>query len=325
MSNGEDGQGGRRVRVFLSYSSADRARVAPFVAALERRGFDVFWDPEIPVGTPTYNTYLAEQLDRADRVVVVWTAHSASSSWVIEEANEARSRGVLVPVQLEDCAIPLGFRSVQTLDLRGWSGSADDAAIGRLADSLRGRPTETAAVAAGSGSRRGMGVIAGLLFLAVLAAFAWRVAHRDGDGTRNGDGGGVPPGVTQVDAAPPAPELAPMPDGYQRFGEQRQLVQLAAGEEKAIGGFDLWSAPAGTEPSCATGLIAFSWQVREPYPGGDQFEVRTEIPRNDQTELLGSGASGTATIGWCSSIILRNLNLEPIRVELRFASELGTR
>ena len=32
--------------IFVSYSWADKARVAPLVAALESHGWSVWWDPE---------------------------------------------------------------------------------------------------------------------------------------------------------------------------------------------------------------------------------------------------------------------------------------
>lgn len=43
--------------IFLSYSSDDRGRVRPIVAALERRDWSVWWDREIlPGGSATKNT-----------------------------------------------------------------------------------------------------------------------------------------------------------------------------------------------------------------------------------------------------------------------------
>lgn len=128
------------MKVFVSYSHHDRDRVEPLVRALEANNLSVFWDPEIPVGTPTYNKYLEERLNEADRAIVIWTAASVSSSWVIEEANEALRRGILLPVRLDDAEPPLGFRSVQTLDLRGWSWKTPNRGIDGLVDALSGRP-----------------------------------------------------------------------------------------------------------------------------------------------------------------------------------------
>jgi adenylate cyclase len=36
--------------VFVSYARSDKARVAPLVAAIERQGWSVWWDPEIDAG-----------------------------------------------------------------------------------------------------------------------------------------------------------------------------------------------------------------------------------------------------------------------------------
>ncbi|MBU6478710.1 MAG: TIR domain-containing protein, partial [Xanthomonadaceae bacterium] len=36
--------------VFVSYARADKARVAPLVAAIEAKGWSVWWDPEISPG-----------------------------------------------------------------------------------------------------------------------------------------------------------------------------------------------------------------------------------------------------------------------------------
>ncbi|HXZ68142.1 MAG TPA: TIR domain-containing protein, partial [Alphaproteobacteria bacterium] len=36
--------------IFVSYARVDKARVAPFVAAIEAQGWSVWWDPEITPG-----------------------------------------------------------------------------------------------------------------------------------------------------------------------------------------------------------------------------------------------------------------------------------
>ena len=42
------------------------------------------------------------------------------------KSERAARRGVLLPVQIDDTELPLGFGALQTLDLRSWSGRADD-------------------------------------------------------------------------------------------------------------------------------------------------------------------------------------------------------
>ena len=36
--------------VFVSYARADKTRVAPLVAAIEAKGWSVWWDPDISPG-----------------------------------------------------------------------------------------------------------------------------------------------------------------------------------------------------------------------------------------------------------------------------------
>jgi hypothetical protein len=44
------------------------------------------------------------------------------SSWVQEEADEGRERGILIPLLIDPVKPPMGFRSVQTANLVNWNG-----------------------------------------------------------------------------------------------------------------------------------------------------------------------------------------------------------
>ena len=81
--------------IFFSYAREDQARVAPIVAALEARGWSVFWDQRIPAGQ-TWRSHIGRALDQARCVVVVWSEHAIRSEWVIEEAERGRGRHILV-------------------------------------------------------------------------------------------------------------------------------------------------------------------------------------------------------------------------------------
>ena len=111
--------------VFLSYAAEDRDRVASLVGELERSGFSVWWDRRIGVGS-SFDSEIERELDAASCVVVVWSNASVESHWVREEALEAQGRGILVPVQIDDCRLPLGFRRAQTASLVGWPGRRGD-------------------------------------------------------------------------------------------------------------------------------------------------------------------------------------------------------
>ena len=69
-----------------------------------------------------------------------WTSRSVRSAWVRDEAGEGRDGGRLVPVTLDGCQPPLGFRQYQTIDLSGWSGRPGSHAL----DPLRAAIVQTA-------------------------------------------------------------------------------------------------------------------------------------------------------------------------------------
>lgn len=102
--------------IFISYAREDEARIQPLVRALEKEGWSVFWDRRIPAGQ-TWRSYIGKALTDASCVIVVWSLHSIASSWVSEEADEGKQRGILVPVLLDPVEPPIGFRSIQAANL----------------------------------------------------------------------------------------------------------------------------------------------------------------------------------------------------------------
>ena len=102
--------------VFVSYSRSDKARVAPLVAALEAEGWSVWWDPAIAPGQQ-FDRMIADELERARAVLVVWTADSVESRWVRGEARDGADRGILVPVQFGSARLPIDFRAFHTTNL----------------------------------------------------------------------------------------------------------------------------------------------------------------------------------------------------------------
>jgi adenylate cyclase len=105
--------------VFISYARSDKARVAPLVAAIEAKGWSVWWDPEISPGQE-FDRQIAAELKVAAAVLVVWTPSSVESRWVRGEAREAADRGILVPVRFEGASLPIDVRAIHTTDLDGW-------------------------------------------------------------------------------------------------------------------------------------------------------------------------------------------------------------
>src|SRR5206468_12724196 len=96
--------------VFLSYARADRPRVEPLVRALEGQGFSVWWDPHIAPGQE-FDELIAQELQRAGCVVVVWTENSVPSRWVRGEARDAADRGIILPVRFGQVQLPVDARA----------------------------------------------------------------------------------------------------------------------------------------------------------------------------------------------------------------------
>ena len=109
--------------VFVSYARGDKARVVPLVAAIEAKGWSVWWDPEITPGQQ-FDDQIDAEINAALAVLVVWTPTSVASRWVRGEAREAAERGILVPVRFEQARLPMDVRAIHTTDLDDWGGNA---------------------------------------------------------------------------------------------------------------------------------------------------------------------------------------------------------
>jgi adenylate cyclase len=139
--------------VFVSYARADRARVAPLVAAIVAKGWSVWWDPEITPGQE-FDDQIDAEIDAAKAVMVVWTPTSVTSRWVRGEAREAADRGILVPVRFDNARLPMDVRAIHTTDLDGW---ADDPSspparefLNALGAMIARAPTKVVSAAAGA-------------------------------------------------------------------------------------------------------------------------------------------------------------------------------
>src|SRR6187431_2746592 len=106
--------------VFVSYARADKPLVAPLVAAIEAKGWTVWWDPDMAPGQE-FDDQISAELALARAVLVVWTPKSVTSRWVRGEAREAADRGVLVPARFSAASLPLDVRAIHTIDLDGWN------------------------------------------------------------------------------------------------------------------------------------------------------------------------------------------------------------
>ena len=109
------------MRIFISYANADEPQARILAQALEAVGHSVWWDHTLAAGS-VFSEEIRREIEKAERVLVLWTRQSVRSNWVIDEANLAKSQGKLTPLRLDDCELPFGFGSLHTIDVRG----ADD-------------------------------------------------------------------------------------------------------------------------------------------------------------------------------------------------------
>lgn len=177
--------------MFLSYAHADQARVAKLAEALSAAGLKVWWDTALETGS-RFSKDIERELNAADAVLVVWSAASVASAWVLDEAGHGRDSGRLVPVRIDDVTPPLGFRQYQATDLSAWKGRAGDpkfqavvAAIQRLAGSTAPAiPARAPAKPSGPSRRALFGGVAGVAVLAAGGFAAWTfLGPKPDDGT----------------------------------------------------------------------------------------------------------------------------------------------
>lgn len=123
--------------VFISYKREERDAARRLAEALQKHGFSVWWDAELLPGEQ-YRAVTLEILQNCRAAIVIWSPRSIQSNWVLDEAQRALDRGVLVPVELEKVgAYPLGFGQLHAHDLTSWDGSADHEAIQPLFAAVR--------------------------------------------------------------------------------------------------------------------------------------------------------------------------------------------
>jgi TPR repeat protein len=132
--------------IFLSYAREDQPWAEMLAQTLEGRGWSTFWDRTIPIGK-TWRETIGSELDGARCVIVLWSKTSIDSGWVQEEADDAKRRGVLVPILIDNIQPPIGFRSIQAAHLENWDGKEPRQAFHRLIADIAaqiGRPPREA-------------------------------------------------------------------------------------------------------------------------------------------------------------------------------------
>jgi adenylate cyclase len=137
-------------RIFLSYAREDIDTARQLADAVGDAGHDVWWDRHLHGGS-RFSTEIDRELKDAQVVVVLWTEASIKSAWVQDEAAEGRDTERLVPVSINGCRAPLGFRQFHTVDLGNWDRGADPKQLAELLDAIS--KTAGSDAVAGRGSK----------------------------------------------------------------------------------------------------------------------------------------------------------------------------
>ena len=88
-------------RIFISYSKADPEPTRALADFLTAQGYSVWWDTNLTSGE-VFREVIDRELAAADAVIVIWSAHSVASNWVVSEADDAARRGKLITLRNSD-------------------------------------------------------------------------------------------------------------------------------------------------------------------------------------------------------------------------------
>lgn len=101
--------------VFISYARSDRNVAEHLASLLTERGWTVWWDREL-CGGANFRESIQHALDDAACIIVLWSRSALASPFVVDEAEVARKRGVILPVSIDLSSPPLGFRQIHTVN-----------------------------------------------------------------------------------------------------------------------------------------------------------------------------------------------------------------
>ena len=121
--------------IFLSYAREDRENAKQLADALGAMGWEVWWDRTLVPGT-NFREEIDRQLSAARCVVVLWSDNSLKAQFVLDEADEARERGVLVQALFR----PSVCAESRESQVRRMFGVANEFGAALVYDFYRGEP-----------------------------------------------------------------------------------------------------------------------------------------------------------------------------------------
>lgn len=165
--------------VFISYKRTDRPLVERLDTELRTMEYSVWFDARLELGgSEGFDIEIDREVSAAAAVVVCWTAEAVKSIYVRAEAKKALGRGVLIPIFVQQCDLPVPFNDIDTVDFSGWQGGTSEPCWQRLNKRInelreiqrRNRPAFEAA------SREAYNSLQDKLYPGVLSILARRIA-----------------------------------------------------------------------------------------------------------------------------------------------------
>ncbi|MEW6406674.1 MAG: toll/interleukin-1 receptor domain-containing protein [Chloroflexota bacterium] len=329
-------------QIFISYSRADTSFVSNLISDLISQGLDVWMDQRNISAGQRWDNTIQQALQACDVFVIVLSPNSVASENVLDELSYAISENKrIIPVLYRDCEIPYRLARIQFIDFRGSYQGGLQHLIAEIKQQAHQQPATTRPRGNNRALLTILGIAAAFLFCAALGIGAYILAPyilpTQVPVTEPPIPGVTPPTDIPARSDPtimPSPTFTPEPPhapaientfGVPLYDETQQLITVAPGEQYPLKIMDLWGAPEGAAPSCASGFMVLTWMVRDPYPtGGEDLQILSLIPMGDgRTEVMHSGAQGSTILGYCDEIFLFNNSLRDYRIEIRYASGLN--
>lgn len=348
-------------QIFISYSRVDTNFVTHLIDDLTKQGLNVWLDQRNIGAGQRWDNTIQQALESSDLFVIVLTPSSVASENVLDELSYAiNARKRIIPILFRNCEIPYRIARIQFVDFTRDYQTGFRHLASEISQQSPQRPVIVKKQSASKQIILWLaGLAAAFIFCVALGVGIYMLypyylptptpvsqvaavpttprieAIPTTPRVETAPTIAMPPSPTQVPAQPPQPTDVPSPTlvpphapaidntyGVPLYDEHQELITLTPGEQKTLKIMEMWSAPEGAAPSCASGFMALTWIVRDPYPfGGEDLQLLRLIPMGGgRTEVFASGMQGTASIGYCEEIDLFNNSLQNYRVEIRYAS-----
>ena len=95
--------------IFISYKREEQPKARKLANALEREGWEVWWDPKLRAGEH-FDDVIEKALMESKCVVVMWSKLSVNSRYVKDEATYALNRRSWCPLQSNKWNVRLDSR-----------------------------------------------------------------------------------------------------------------------------------------------------------------------------------------------------------------------